>query len=556
MIRFILLLFRPFRKFIEKMGADYKQFTRILELKLTLDNRRVKVLTKKPQNDQQNMLAKQSLMQILFGSFFGIFLIMVKLPFTFFYFSHTFLMVMMAMTIISEFTTVLFDTTENVIIQPLPIKGNTINLARNAHVFIYLVLMAFNLSVVSIIIAIFKFGFISGLIFIFTIVLNVLFTLFLANILYLGILHLASGEQLKNLLMYFQVVVAILFMAAYQFGLKMVDKSTITNMVLPVNWYTFLVPPAFFSGLIEGISTINYDLNHLIFITEALFIPMGAIYLTGKYLTPLFNQKLMDLEQGDRNSKVKIETSRKSLWYRLMSGIFVHNKDEKAAFHLMWKMTGRERLFKQTILPSYGYIIIMILVPLFSKPEKLNNLAQSDQYLLMLYAFMFIAATLPRALLIGGNQHTAWVFKSLPMQSPAGFFKGTIKAAFAKFFIPIYIFLAIGVCLFWGINVLPDVFIALLVIYLITLLIFYFQDPSFPFASEKIVAQAGGAFIKVFGVIALAVALGFFHKFLLHWHDYSNLLLIPFYGGIIWYVNKVLVYKQINWRRVDRVNTY
>jgi hypothetical protein len=556
MIQFILLLFKPFRWFIEKMGADYPQFIRILELKLTLDNRRVKALSKRAQNDQQSMLIRQSLMQIFLGGFFGIFLVLVKTPFTFFYFSHTFLMVMMAMTIISEFTTVLFDTTENVIIQPLPIKGNTINLARNAHVFIYLTLMACSLSVITIAIAIFKFGVVSGLIFIFTILLNVLFTLFLSNILYLGILHLASGEQLKNLLMYFQVFVAILFMAGYQFGLKMVDKSTITNMVLPVNWYTFLVPPAFFSGFIEGLSTVTFDRKHLIFIAEALFVPMGAIYLTGKYLTPLFNQKLMDLEQGDRNAKAKSETSKMSPWFRLMSLLFVHGKDEKAAFHLMWKMTGRERLFKQTILPSYGYIIIMILVPFFGKPERINDLAQSDNYLIMLYAFMFIGATLPGALLVGGNQHTAWIFKSLPLQSPAGFFKGTIKAAFARFFVPFYILLAIAVGAYWGLGVLPEVFIAFLVIYLTTLLIYYFQNPAFPFASEKVVAQVGGAFIKVFGVILLAVAFGFLHKYLLHWHDYASLLLIPLYGSIIWYLNNHWVYRQITWRQVDQTNSY
>ena len=198
MIKFILLLFKPFRWFIEKMGADWGQFIKILELKLTLDNRSVRGLRRKTQEDPTNMLVRQSLMQIFMGGFFGIFLILVKLPFTYYYFSHIFLMVMMAMMIISEFTTVLFDTSENVIIQPLPIKGNTLNLARNAHVFIYLTMMAFNLSVVSIIIAFAKFGVLSGLIFIFTIFLNVLFTLFLTNILYLGILHLATGEHGKH----------------------------------------------------------------------------------------------------------------------------------------------------------------------------------------------------------------------------------------------------------------------------------------------------------------------------------------------------------------------
>jgi ABC-2 type transport system permease protein len=288
MIRFLLSLFVPFRWFIEKMGADYNQFIRILQLKLTLDNRRVKSLSSKPEKDQKNALLLQSLIQAFIGIFFGLFLSMIKTPFTFYYFSHLFIMVMMAMTIISEFTNILFDTSENAIIQPLPVKGNTISLARNAHVFIYLSLIAFSISVASIIVAFVKFGTLSGLIFIFTIILNVLFTLFLANILYLGIFRIASGEKLKNLLMYFQVFIAILFMASYQIGIKLVDKSNIMNMELPVHWYTFFVPPAFFSGFIEGLSMNNWDVTHLVFIAEALVTPVVAIYITGKFLTPVF----------------------------------------------------------------------------------------------------------------------------------------------------------------------------------------------------------------------------------------------------------------------------
>jgi len=556
MIQFILLLFRPFKGFIESMGADYGQFIRIIELKLTLDNRRVRGFNKRAVAEPQNQLVKQSVMQMFFGVFFGIFLLIVKEPFTFFYFAHTFLMVMMAMTIISEFTTVLFDTTENVIIQPLPILGNTINLARNAHVFVYLALMAFNLSVISIVIAVTKFGFMAGALFIVSIILNVLFTLFLSNILYLGILQLASGERLKNVLMYFQIVVAVFFMAAYQFGLNLVDKSTIANMVMPINGYTFLVPPAFFAGMIAGIATANFDLNHLLFAAEAFLVPVGAIFLTGKFLTPLFNQKLMDLEQGDRNATVKIEKTNRSLWYRLMALIFVHDPQERAAFHLMWKMTGRERLFKQSILPSFAYIIIMILIPFFRTPAKLSNLSTSDQYLFILYAFIFIGVTIPAALLIGGNQNTAWIFKSLPLKSPAGFFKGTIKAAFAKFFVPFYLILGVAVCSFRGISVLPDVFIAFLVIYLSSLMIYYFQRPVFPFSTEKSAAQAGGTVFKIFGIFALAGAFGFLHYYLIHWHDHAQLVLIPLYGLFIWYLNRFLAYREITWRKVDRVNAY
>ena len=557
MIKFLLLLFKPFRWFIEKMGADYNQFIGILQLKLTMDNRRMKGIGNNSKKETENALIKQSFGQIFFGIFFAMFLIIVKSPFTYYYFAHTFLMAMMAMMIISEFTTILFDTSENVIIQPLPIKGNTISLARNAHVLLYLSLMAFNLSVISIIVAIFKFGIVSALVFSFTICLNVLFTLFLANMLYLVIMRFASGEKLKNLLMYFQIVIAILFMLAYQLGVNMVDKTLIRDMVLPVHWYTYLVPPAFFSGLVEAFTSFIFDYRHLIFIAEALIIPIIAIYFTGKYLTPVFNRKLMDLEQGDRVSKVKVETARKSLWYRMMLAVFVQRHEEKASFKLVWIMTGRERLFMQSFLPSLGFILIMVAVQFFRNNSfDLNELVHSSRYLLILYAFMFIGTTLPTSLLNGNNQHATWVFKTVPLSSPADYFKGFIKAAFARFFIPFYLVLSVVICCVWGYRIIPDVLIALLAIYLITMLFYYSQNPSFPFAQDKIATQGGAAFLRIMGLMSIAASLGFLHYFLLRWFNFANLLLIPVYLIAIYYVNRIYVYKKINWEEVDEVNAY
>lgn len=556
MIRFLLSLYKPFRWFIEKMGADYSQFIRILQLKLTMDDRRANKYSKKSENAQEKTLIKQSFVQIFMGIFFALILIFMKSPFTFYYFAHTFVMMMMAMMIISEFSTILFDTSENVIIQPLPIKGNTISLARNAHVFIYLTMMAVCLSVIPIIIAIYKFGSLSGLIFVCTIFLNVLFTLFFANILYLGIMRLVSGERLKNLLMYFQVFIAIFFMAAYQIGLKMVDKTAIQDMLIPIHWYTYLFPPAFFSGLIESLTTLNFDQSHLLFIAEALIVPPVAIYLTGKYLTPVFNQKLMDLEQGDRTSKIKTETSGNSLYYRMMASLFVRRKEEKAAFKLMWKMTGRERQFKQTMLPSFGYIIIMIIAPNIGKHGSFSDFTTGYKYLFVLYAFLMISFALCSSLLIGNNQTSTWIFKSMPLKSPASFFKGTIKAAFARFFIPFYLVMGMVVCALWGIKVLPDVIIVFLSIYLITLLLYYHQQPGFPFSLEKTAIQGGSNAIKVFGLMALAAIVGYIHYLLLKWFDFANLMLIPVYAGAILYVNRIMIYRKITWKLVDRVNSY
>jgi len=556
MIKFLISLFKPFRWFIEKMGADYNQFIRILELKLTMDNRRMKVLGNNARNETENALLKQSLSQIMFGVFFGMFLIIVKNPFTFYYFAHSFLMVMMAMMIISEFTSILFDTSENVIIQPLPIKGNTISLARNAHILIYLSMMAFNLSVISIIVAIVKFGVVSALLFSITVLFNVLFTLFLANLLYLIIMRLASGEKLKNILMYFQIFIAIAFMLFYQFGINVVDKSNIVNMVLPVYWYTYLIPSAFFAGLVESFTLNIFDIQHLIFIAEALLIPITAIFLTGKYLTPIFNRKLMDLEQGDKVSKIKIETARKSMWYKLMLSIFVHRKEEVAPFKLLWIMTGRERMFLQSFLPSIGYILIMIAVPFFRNSMDMDELVNGKRYLLILYSFMIVGSTLSTSLLYGNNRQAAWLFKTLPLSYPTAYFKAFIKAAFARFFVPFYLVLTLIISIVWGYKVIPDAFIAAMAIYFVSLLFYFFQYPVFPFTQDKIATQGGAAFVKIMGLMIIAVVLGFTHYFILKWFNYGSLILIPIYLGAIYYINRVYVYKKINWEEVDQVNTY
>lgn len=556
MIRFILSLFIPFRWFIERMGADYNQFILLLKLKLTLDDRNVNRTSRKSGNAQTKVLLWQSVAQISIGVVFALFLNIVKSPFTYYYFAHTFVMAMMAMMIISEFTGILFDTSENAIIQPLPVKGNTISLARNAHVFVYLSLMAFNLSFLTLLLAIFKFGIVSGLVFAFTIFLNAMFTLFLSNILYLGIMRLATGEQLKNLLMYFQIAIAILFMAGYQFGLKMVDKTVFQDMVLPVHWYTFLIPPAFFSGFTDAFTSLDFGLSHIVFIAETIVIPVVAIYFTGKYLTPVFNRKLMDLEQGDRNSRVKTIVPGKGIWLNIMLSLFVFNSAEKASFKLMWKMTGRERLFMQTLLPSYGYIIIMIVLPFFTKPTNLDTLGETDKYLFLLYAFLFVAATLPVAILTGNNKRAAWIFKSVPLNSPAVLFKGFINAAFARFFAPLYTIVSIIVCSIWGIKVLPDAIIALMSIYFFTILFYFLQSPDFPFSLEKVASSGGAGFIRAFGIIALALSVGFLHKFLIHWHEFTNLILIPLYTCAILYINRIMVYRKITWKEVDRVNTY
>lgn len=551
MIKFLLALFRPFRRLIESAGADYDQFIQILELKLTIDNRK----QGRKQGTEKSLIV-QSLGQIVMGFVFSIATLMIQSEFTFFFLMHSVITVMMAMLIISEFTTILFDTSENSIIQPLPVKGNTLNLARNAHVFLYLMLIAFNISLATMIIGLVKFGLLAGVLFLVSVIFNVLFTLFLANLLYLGLMNIASGEQLKTILMYFQIGIAILFMAGYQLGTNMIDRSQIMNMTLPVHWYTHLMPPAIFSGFIEALSAGLFDPTHLLFVAEAILIPFAAFFVTTRFLTPVFNRKLLNLESGDRATKVTTGTGKTSAYYRLMENLFTTNNDEKAAFQLSWRMSGYERLFKQSFFPSLGYVIIMVAVQFFKKDAHLKELAQTNIHLLSLYMFMIVSFTLANSLLLGNNRQAEWIFRILPVESPADYFKGFIKAVFVRFFNPFFLLFSIGLTAFFGLRIIPDVVIAWMVIYLATTLIFYAQTPQFPFSLPKGAAQGGKNMVKVFAVMFAATILGFAHFFLIKWEYFGHVLLIIVYALAIWATNRSTAYKLIRWDKIDFTETY
>jgi hypothetical protein len=230
MTGFILSLFVPFRWIIRKMGADYDQFICLLKLKLIQDSRR--------QSNTQGLggsMSKQIFVQVLFGFIFALIVSSAKFPaFFVYFFILSMSMVIMGLTFIAEFTTILFDTSENAIIQPLPVKGNTISLARNTHIALYLASMAIFLTFPTFVIALFKFGIVSGVLFLFTVLLNAIFTLFLANIVYLGIMKFANAEKLKNIVMYFQILVTI-FIGGMQLGSSLITKNFFISQSLILN---------------------------------------------------------------------------------------------------------------------------------------------------------------------------------------------------------------------------------------------------------------------------------------------------------------------------------
>jgi len=115
----------------------------------------------------------------------------------------------------------------------------------------------------------------------------------------------------------------------------------------------------------------------------------------------------------------------------------------------------------------------------------------------------------------------------------------------------------IGIAAFWGVSVIPDILIAWLSIYMLTLIMFYIQHPQFPFSNAKSASQGGTSFVKVMGLMLVSGIIGYGHYFIsLKLGIYGMIFLIVLYSFGILLVNRIWVYKLITWEKIDSYNSY
>jgi ABC-2 type transport system permease protein len=130
---------------LARMGVDTVQLGLILRLKLMIDNRRPKGMFARTSNKQMKEGKMQwltTIMTLIMGVLIALVLVMNNAP----YVTHTIyfliFMVLMALTMISDFTSVLIDVRDHYILLPRPVNDRTIAVSRILHISIYVLRLA------------------------------------------------------------------------------------------------------------------------------------------------------------------------------------------------------------------------------------------------------------------------------------------------------------------------------------------------------------------------------------------------------------------------------
>ena len=549
MLRLVIFLSRGL---LRRQGVDMESLQAIVQTKLTMDKRRVHMQWKpRQQNENRNHLLMVMLVYGLFGLFIGV--LILKLPsfLLAMILAHTYFIFMMAMTLITDFATVMLDTTDNQVILPRPVSSRTVFMARLLHILIYLLQFTIALALVPVIFTAFKYGVLTGIGMCFTALLSVLLAVFFTYLLYLLILRFSSEAKLRDIITYFQIAVTVVFTVGLQILPRMIS---LLNFDFALHWYSYLLPPVWMAMALETLYTLQAGWLHLLMTALAVFLPLLLFWILNRFLAPSFARKLaaMNTESAQNKPQVPVAGVKKerSVSARV-SGIFCRSAVEKGAFETTWKITGRDKSFRLQFYPSLGYIPVFIFIFVFKTGEKAAatwaNLANTENYLWFIYLPVFTIGNALIFIPFNENYAASWIYHSMPVERPGELIAGSLKAVFAKYFIPVYLIMMAFCVYIWGIAVVDDFVFGVFSNILCYLLLSLFSDHYLPFSRPPNTQMQTGRFVRAILQMLMIGALVGLHYLLIK-RPLIMYAVLPFIIGACFLLARRL--QRIPWNKI------
>lgn len=554
MTSLILWLLDRLQGLFRAMGADYSQLRAIVKIKLTMDNRRSLVSLgrygKQSAETSNNFTRILGIYAFVGGLISASLLITPDQDALFFPLTLQFayIMALCAMTLISDFSSVILDSSDNQIILPRPVGSRTLWLARIVHITSYLFAIALSLSVVAVLIMASRFSALAGLLTLALSLLSAVLMVFLTNVFYLILMRFISEEKLREVINYFQIVMAIVFYGGYQFLPRLVGSGEALTQPVHYQPWHYLVPPMWMAGAVETVVRPVFDATHLIFLVLALSMPFTGLWFMNRFLTTDFTQKLSGIDQENRplqatDSAQAVRSNRSSLVERL-SDWFTTNPLERAAFAFTWRVTNRDRKFKLKTYPQLGFGLAYVAVMSF-QGQSLGS--SSYFYLFALYFASLYVMVAQYQLSVSDSYRAAWVYGSAPIREPGDVLSGALKALIVKLLTPFYVLLAAYILFRYGTDKIADVLLAYLnsLVMLISSALLSTRYMPFSVAQDALKQNNTARGL----LISLILGLVGFSHFGLTYVPYGVWVTIPLSAGLFWYL--FAQYRRTGWGKIE-----
>lgn len=537
------------------LGVNYGQLRAILTVKLQLDNRRPVAFNQWKKADETNNSYWVSLgIYALFGLLFASLLAFtpatgIVKPATLFF---GYVLIVCTMSLISDFSSVVLDSSDNQIMLFRPVDSRTMLTARVVHIISYLFTIALAIGLLGVFVIGYRFGSVAGLLSLLLCLLMAILAVFLTNVIYLLLMQFINTERLREVINYVQIGMGVCFYGGYQLLPRMIGDDMMSGNQ-PFVWqpWHYAIPPLWSAGSLDMVINRQGDTQHLILFALALTVPFAGMYIMTRLLAPVFSSKLASLDQEESVrlvnkpvDAVKSSSATLSLADR-MANWLTSSPLEHAGFTFVWLITGRDRKFKLRTYPGLGFGLAYAVIMSLNHQPSLNG--GSSLFLFILYFGGIYIMTALLQIGISDNYKAAWIFESSPMSRPGLLLAGGLKALVVKLMIPYFALLASYVLYLRGMTALPDIFLAFvnsLVMLLVTALI---SKRHLPFSMAQDVVRnstTSRSFLSMFIISLIGAA---------HWGltyvPYGRWIALPIMAGVAFFLFRS--YRATQWPDVE-----
>lgn len=533
------------------LGADPVALQAIVAVKLTMDNRRSYTALGRYGQGQTGDKNHQFLLILGVYAFFGLFVggvVLLVPPRTAMFIplavSFGYVMMFCAMTLLSDFSSLILDSADNQIILPRPVSGRTLLMARIVHVASYLFAITLALSLVSIGVVTYRFGPVAGLVYLAMALLVSMLMVFLTNVFYLLLMQFTSEERLREVINYFQIGMAVLFYGSYQVLPRLVDPETFGRATEWQTWF-YAVPPIWMAGAVDMVIQPAFDTNHTLLALLAIVMPFGGLWFMSRVLGPVFNVKLAGMEQDQQPTVAAGAVRQPSVLTQRLSRVLTNSPLERAAFGLIWAITARDRKFKLKTYPQLGFGLAYIIV---MSTGSISYSGRSDFfYLFALYYTGLFLMTAQYQLAASDDYKAAWVYGSTPISHPGEILSGAMKALITKLMVPFYGLVAAYILWRYGLHTIDDILLAFSNSLIITMSAALANERRLPFSITQDAIRRSNTARSMVALLVMALVGGAHYG--LSQLPYAVGVATPVSAGIFWYLFRV--YRQTGWQQIS-----
>lgn len=527
------------------MGADTDQLRAILDVKLTMDNRKPLALSQRQRKASTYSMLRSMLLSFLFGFFYVIPWTVfddISIAATFYYSLFLFLL---TFSLLTDFSATLIDTRDKLIVLPRPVNDRTLLLSRLLHIFLYLFRTVLPMALPGWIVAGAIHGWKAALFFPIPLLCTVLLALFVVMGLYLLLLRFSRPERFKEVLGYFQIVFSVILFATFYLLPRFIEQEDFVHFRLTdhpglqfspsywlaATWSWAGYPAAWASTRWLGLA--------------ALLLPFLCLWLTVRYLAPQFIRKISALDGADGPVNADKPGTRKGGRFYLKLARLLNRSDAaNAGFRMTWIQTARNRTFKLRVYPSLAYIPIYFVYLLTMKKQPLSkiweHLPETNTYIILLYMCSFVMLQAVYYITVSDQYKAAWAYYAAPVEKPGRIMAGGFKVVWVKFFLPFFALVTLFVLYVWGPKVLPDILLALVNVTLFAMIITYVAYRQLPFSILDQMNSSGNKIVRSIISMLLPFLLGGAHYAVLGLPGMLSLglrlLLLLLSAGLLWMV--------------------